>query len=89
MTVSQARFDGPGKLSRTPLAAAVYYGAGRVRGPRGLQAGLEPGPGNVGPGAAVGVRCTDRGGGGQGEHGMGLGNGGPHAGSGLAVALAE
>jgi hypothetical protein len=37
-----------------------------VRGPRGLHAGLESGPSNLGPCAAVGVRCADRGGGGQG-----------------------
>jgi hypothetical protein len=50
---------------------------------------LEPGPRNVGPGAAVGARCADRSGGGKGEHSMGLGNGGPNVGSGLAISLAE
>jgi len=55
----------------------------------GFGTGLEPGPGDVGPGAAVGSRCANRGGGGEGEHRMGLGNRSPHAGRGLAVALAE
>jgi len=52
-------------------------------------AGSEPGSGGVGPGAVICAGCTDRGGGGQGEHRMGLGHGGPHARGGLAVALAE
>ena len=52
-------------------------------------AGSEPGPGGVGPGAAIRAGCADRGGRGQGQHRMGLGHGGPGARGGLAVSLAE
>jgi hypothetical protein len=52
-------------------------------------AGSEPGPGGVGPGAAIRAGCADRGGGGEGKHRMGLGHGGPDARGGLAVALTE
>ena len=52
-------------------------------------AGSEPGPGGVGPGAAIRAGCADSGGRGQSQHGMGLGYGGPGARSGLAVSLAE
>ncbi len=52
-------------------------------------AGSEPGPGGVGPGAAIRTGCADRGGRGQGQHRMGLGHGGPHARRGLAVSLAK
>jgi len=40
-------------------------------------AGSEPGPGGVGPGAAIRAGCADSGGRGHGEHRMGLGYGGP------------
>jgi len=72
--------------ARFPVAR---LGADRVPDPRGLQAGSEPGPGNVSPCAAIEVRCADRDGGGQGEHSMGVGNGSPHANSGLAVSVPE
>jgi hypothetical protein len=52
-------------------------------------AGSEPGPGGVGPGAAIRAGCADRGSGGQGQHRMGLGNRSPDTRSGLAVSLAE
>ena len=52
-------------------------------------AGSEPGPGGVGPGAAIRTGCADRSGGGQGQRRMGLGYGGPDACGGLAVSLAE
>jgi hypothetical protein len=52
-------------------------------------AGSEPGPGGVGPGAAIRAGCADRGSGGQGKHRMGLGNRSPDTRSGLAVSLAE
>ena len=52
-------------------------------------AGSEPGPGGVGPGAAIRAGCADRGGRGQGQHRIGLGHGGPGARGGLAVSLAE
>jgi hypothetical protein len=51
--------------------------------------GTEPGPGGVGPGAAIRTGCADRGGGGQGKHRTGLSHGDPDARSGLAVSLAE
>ena len=35
-------------------------------------AGSEPGPGGVGPGAAIRAGCPDRSGRGQGQHRMGL-----------------
>ena len=87
---ARCSLDRPGKLSHAPTfpSPAFYWrrlGAGSSR----LQAGFEPGPGNIGPCAAIEARCAYRGPGGKGEHGMGLGNGGPHAGSGLAVSLAE
>jgi hypothetical protein len=52
-------------------------------------AGSEPGPGGVGPGAAIRTGCADRGGGGQSQHRMGLGNRSPDTRSGLAVSKAE
>ena len=52
-------------------------------------AGSEPGPGGVGPGAAIRAGCADSGGCGQGQHRMGLGYGGPGTRSGLAICLAE
>ena len=52
-------------------------------------AGSEPGPGGIGPGAAIRAGCADGGGGGQGERRMGLGDGGPDARGGLAAALPE
>jgi hypothetical protein len=52
-------------------------------------AGSEPGPGGVGPGAAIRAGCADRGSGGQGKHRMGLGNRSSDTRSGLAVSLAE
>ena len=52
-------------------------------------AGSEPGPGSVGPDAAIRAGCADRVGRGQSEHGMRLGYGGPGARSGLAISLAE
>ena len=74
--------DRPRKLPRCPRSGrCLLLARTRVKGPRGLQAGLEPGPGNISPCAAVGARCAYRGGRGKGEHGMGLGNGGPDASS--------
>jgi hypothetical protein len=55
----------------------------------GHRARLKPDPGNVGPCAAVGARCADRGGGGERQHGMNLGNSSPDARSGLAISLAK
>ena len=82
--------DRPRKLPRCPRSGRCpLLARTRVKDPRGLQAGLEPGPGSVSPCAAVGARCAYRGGGGKGEHGMGLGNGGSDASSGLAVSAAE
>jgi hypothetical protein len=52
-------------------------------------AGSEPGPGGVGPGAAIRTGCADRGGRGQGQHRMGLGHGGPGARGGPTISLAE
>jgi len=52
-------------------------------------AGSEPGPGGVGPRAAIRTGSADRGGRGQGQHRVGLGHGGPGARGGLAVSLAE
>ena len=52
-------------------------------------AGSEPGPGGIGPRAAIRAGCADRGGRGQGQHRVGLGYRGPGARGGLAVSLAE
>ena len=52
-------------------------------------AGSEPGPGGIGPGAAIRTGCADRGGRGQGQHRMGLGHGGPAARGGPTISLAE
>jgi hypothetical protein len=52
-------------------------------------AGSEPGPGGVGPGAAIRAGCADRSGGSESQHRMDLGHGGPGTRSGLAVSLAQ
>jgi hypothetical protein len=52
-------------------------------------AGSEPGPGGVGPGAAIRAGCADCSGGSESKDGMGLGHGGPGTRGGLAVSLAE
>ena len=83
------RTEEPRKLSRgTHFPVTAFCWPGPLPGPRGPIAGLEPGPGGVGPCAAAGVRCTGRRGGGNREHGAALGSGGPHGGRGLAALLA-
>ena len=52
-------------------------------------AGSEPGPGGVGPGAAIRAECADSGGRGQSQQRMGLRYGGPFTRSRLAISLAE
>ena len=52
-------------------------------------AGSEPGPGGVGPCAAIRAGSADSGGRGQSQHRMGLGYGGPGTRSGLAISLAS
>ena len=51
-------------------------------------AGSEPGPGGVGPGAAIRAGSADSRGRGQSQHRMGLGYGGPGTRSGPAFSLA-
>ena len=51
-------------------------------------AGSEPGPGGIGPRAAIRAGCANRGGRGQSQHRMGLGHGGPGTRGGLADSLA-
>ena len=52
-------------------------------------AGSDPGPGGVGPGAAIRAGCADSGSRGQSKHRMGLGYSGPGTRRGLAISLAE
>jgi hypothetical protein len=76
---ARCSLDGPEKVPPgTAFRSPPSTGADRVQG-------LEPGPGDAGPCAAIEARCTHRGRGGEGEYSMGLGNGIPDAGSGLAV----
>jgi hypothetical protein len=84
---ARCSLDGRGKLSQALLCGRGLLLADRAQGPNGLQAGLEPGPGNVSPCPAIEAQCAYHGGGGKGKHSMGLGNGGPDAGSDLAEQL--